>query len=219
MSKIELKLIDSMGTDVTSVANAARVSFGKTAAEYSCEDNVKLVKYLAKNNHWTPMCSLQLSVSVKLPLQIHAQLVKHQIGGVINTQSRRYVRGELEFFEPVFREAPGKNVKQGSGKEIEKAANIKDIHTRAIGQAQGFYEQLLSEGVCAEQARGVLPVDLMTSCIVVGSLPYFARIYKQRTDPHAQKEWLIFCEQLSDICTELFPVTWVFLIGGADGQS
>ena len=51
MSKIELELIDSMGTDVTSVANSARCSFGKTAAEYPFEDNVKLVKYLSKHNH------------------------------------------------------------------------------------------------------------------------------------------------------------------------
>lgn len=210
MSKIEVEFLSSMGTD-SDVADTARCSFGKTAAEYSAESNNKLIKYLARNAHWTPFCSLQLRVSIKLSLQIHAQLIKHQIGGTINTMSRRYVRGELEFFAPVFREAPNGSVKQGSGDVMKVPTTAETIHYDAMFHAERAYQELLAEGVCAEQARGVLPVDLMTSCVVVGSLPYFARIYKQRTDPHAQKEWAPLCDKLDEICTELFPVSWTAL--------
>ena len=214
MSKIEVKLIDSMGDDFKTVAGTARVSFGKSAEDYTDEQNIKLVKYLARNSHWTPACSLQAILSIKLPLAIHAQLVTHKQGGVINTMSRRYVRSELEFYEPSFRHAPDRSVKQGSGDLMANQDRPLIYHDRAVTAALGTFNKMLELGVCPEQARYYLPQNLMTKCTVVGSLPYFARIYKQRACSHAQGgdveggEWRTITEQMDAIFSELWPVTW-----------
>ena len=56
---IEVELIDHMGTDA-SVVNAARVIFGKRIKEMS-EGDTKLIRYLAKHNHWSPLVIVQYS--------------------------------------------------------------------------------------------------------------------------------------------------------------
>ena len=219
MSKIEVELVDSMGDDFKSVANTARVSFGKKADAYTDEQNIKLVKYLIKNSHWTPLCSLQANISMKIPLVIHAQLVTHKKGGVINTMSRRYVRDELEFYEPTFRKTPEGSVKQGSGDVFESQERPLIYHDRAVEGAIDIYNQMLDMGVCAEQARYYLPQNLMTKCTVVGSLPYFARIYKQRSDSHAQGgdkdggEWKTITDGMDDIFSRLWPIAWSLITG------
>ena len=48
-----VELVDYMGSDLT-VVNAARVSFGKQKIEFEDGDE-KLIKYLAKHNHWSPI--------------------------------------------------------------------------------------------------------------------------------------------------------------------
>jgi len=53
-----------MGTDL-SVVNAARVSFAKESNEFSDKDE-KLIKYLAKHNHWSPFGHASCSLESKL---------------------------------------------------------------------------------------------------------------------------------------------------------
>jgi len=96
MSKIEVELIDKMGSDLT-IVNAARVSFGKRKTEMSAGDE-KLIKYLAKHNHWSPFGHASLQFRIKAPIFVARQLVKHTVGLVWNEISRRYVDYEPEFY-------------------------------------------------------------------------------------------------------------------------
>jgi len=63
---ISVELIDKMGTDNT-VVDAARVSFSKEAANYTEEQNSKLIKYLAKHNHWSPSLIVLCNSESRLP--------------------------------------------------------------------------------------------------------------------------------------------------------
>jgi thymidylate synthase (FAD) len=74
------------------------------------------------------------------------------------------------------------------------------------------YKQLLSIGVCAEQARMVLPQSMYTSYYVTGSLSAFARAYKLRIDKHAQREIQELAESWNNIIKDLFPVSWKAVI-------
>ena len=95
---MNVNLIDVMGTDL-SVVNAARVSFAKDSKELSDKDE-KLIKYLAKHNHWSPFGHASLQFRIKAPIFVARQLVKHQVGLVWNEVSRRYVDDEPEFYIP-----------------------------------------------------------------------------------------------------------------------
>jgi thymidylate synthase (FAD) len=203
--------IDHMGDD-KAVVNAARVSFANDLSynEFSDKDE-KLIKYLAKNNHWSPFAHTAIKLKVKAPIFIARQLVKHQVGGVWNEVSRRYVDFPPEFFLPDDVRGRPINTKQGSSDVILDKSYITKI-LESYEQSLQCYNELINDGVCPEQARMVLPLGCMTDWYWTGSLIFWARVYKQRSDPHAQKEASHLAAQIDEIISELFPFSWRELI-------
>jgi thymidylate synthase ThyX len=74
------------------------------------------------------------------------------------------------------------------------------------------YERLLSLGVCAEQARQVLPQSMMTTWIWSGTLGAFCDMLVLRLDEHTQYETRVVAQQVAEIVKELFPVSYVALV-------
>jgi len=67
--------------------------------------------------------------------------------------------------------------------------------------------------VAPEQARMILPQNMMTEWYWTGSLMFFARVCAQRLDPHAQAETSEVARQIADVVRPLFPVSWLALTG------
>lgn len=208
-NKSSVELFDFMGNDL-SVCNAARVSFDKVS-EYDIDGNiqdkdVKLINYLAKHNHWSPFAHTTLKFRISTPIFIARQLGKHQVGLVWNEVSRRYVDEEPTFFFPDKWRKRAESVKQGSSEEEYKFTNI--IHPEhLVNELSNYYIVLLQEGVAPEQARMILPQNMMTTFIWTGSLMAFFRVYKERTNPHAQKEIQDVAKDIWKDCKEIFPVS------------
>ena len=78
----------------------------------------------------------------------------------------------------------------------------------AVRECLLTYDELLKRGVAPEQARAVLPQGTYTEWWWTGSLSGYARVYKQRIDPHAQWEVREYAEAISKIIQPLFPVSW-----------
>lgn len=216
-SNIEVQYVDHMGTD-KSVVRAARVSFAQDDnVDFSgalTEKDVKLITYLAKHGHWTPLAHTSITVRVKAPLPIRTQCMKHAVGFVINEESRRYVSYTPEYFVPEFRIKVA-NKKQGSGSafEGEDQAELQGIYLDSVKVSVATYEALLERGVAEEQARFALPQGVMVNWYWTGSLAAFARFYKQRTDDHAQLEIQQLAQEVGFIMERLFPVSWKALTG------
>ena len=202
-----------MGSDLT-VVNAARVSFDKRHEEFQEKDE-KLIGYLARHGHWTPFAHAQLQFRVTAPIFVARQLVKHQVGLVWNEVSRRYVDDEPVFYFPNWRFRPEASIKQGSGKEVDKiVAKESDAGLRFVCKtALDEYVLALEAGIAPEQARMMLPQNTMTSWYWTGSLMAFARVCKQRLDPHAQQETREVAQQINELIKPLFPVSWAALNG------
>ena len=223
---IKVDYVDHMGTDLT-VVNAARVSFDKESdwkldfsKDHKFGDNVlsdadtKLVAYLANHNHWSPFAHTSIQLRIKAPIFVARQLVKHQVGGVWNEVSRRYVDSEPEFYFPeVWRGRPTDGVKQGSSGVVTHVHGVLVSHGAqyAASTALGTYNQLIDGGVAPEQARMILPQNMMTEWYWTGSIMFFARVCAQRLDPHAQAETSEVARQIADIVHPLFPVSWMAL--------
>lgn len=217
MSQMKVEHIDHMGND-DSVVNAARVSFAKQADQYTEAQNARLIKYLARHNHWTPFAHAFVTLRFKAPIAIHAQCVKHQIGFAMNTVSRRYVSDEPELFIPEFRTAPSGSIKQGSGDVLDK---ISQVEVRRSYKAHcdnmiNLYNSLIVKGIAPEQARFVLPQGVMTEWVWSGSLQAWARFYNQRSDSHAQQEIQFLAHEVNKIVGALFPIAWDALTGVTD---
>src|SRR5690554_1801393 len=206
------------------VCDMARVSFRKEASQFSKERNEKLIQYLAKHNHWAPFGHPQITIYEEVPIFVAAQRMKHVVGFVYNSVSRRYVDDEPEFYVPeVWRSRPEGSVKQGSGDiridEIiplrgAKPCSVSTLYAEVLDECLHLYNSMIARGIAPEQARMVLPQSMYTSYYVTGSLAAFARFYKQRIDDHAQKEIQELARQVGDIIQPLYPVSWKALTGG-----
>jgi len=213
----EVTYIDRLGTDL-SVANAARVSFGRTSEMDTSdvwgppvlkEKDHKLIKYLAKHKHISPFGHCFASFHIKAPVFVARQLVKHKFLRW-NEISRRYVSDKPEFYKPQLREA-SLDKKQGSGDDMEDSVLDSVIEQAGI-EAAKQYTYLLSRGVCEEQARMVLPTSLMTEWYWSGSLDAWADMCRLRCAPDTQLETRVVADQISEKMAELFPVSWKSLL-------
>jgi len=168
----------------------------------------KLIRYLAKHNHWTPFAHPQITLRIKAPISVRTQFFKHKQGFVENEISRRYVSFEPDFYRPTWRGKPTNGAKQGSEDFIQVAPNTSSLYDQAIAAAMYAYNTLLEDGVAPEQARFVLPQGMYTEWYWTGSLAAYARFYSQRIDIHAQWEIRQYAEKIGKIISPLFPVSW-----------
>lgn len=226
-ANIKVTYLNHMGDDL-SVVNAARVSFDKESDwEYGFSDaegefkhiklaDEKLINYLAKHKHFSPFNHAFLSFRVKAPIFVARQLVKHKFLPW-NEISRRYVDSEPEFYVPNKYRLKAENVKQGSSEETTevfinpwgyKECPINDVHHQHIGACFEMYKGLLDSGICAEQARMVLPQNTMTEWVWSGSLGAFLDMLVLRLDPHTQYESRIVAQQIAEHVSKLFPVSY-----------
>ena len=229
-----VELIDKMGTDL-SVVNAARVSFDKKSfwvlethpesidpetgeTTYSKVQiglppgDERLIKFLAEHNHWTPFGHAALSFHIKAPIFVARQLVKHTVGLVWNEVSRRYVDSAPEIYYPDNWRKRNEDKKQGSYED--QFVDVKDLSSSAeavCNASIAYYKDLLAAGVCAEQARMVLPQNIFTEWYWSGSLIAFARVCNLRCKKDTQLETRLVAEQIDTITKELFPVSWKYL--------
>lgn len=212
---MSVELIDVFGDDLT-VVNAARVSFAKESHEMTLGDE-KLVKYLAVHNHVTPFFHPQARFRLKMPIFIAREWFRHQIGFARNEVSRRYVDTDPEFWMPTELRKRDNNKKQGSKDERIRYNGHCLAHIRATNEkALETYNYLLGHDVCPEQARAVLPQSMMTEFIETGSLAAYARLYKLRTDPTAQREIQELAEQVGFLLAEKFPISWSALTSSSE---
>lgn len=180
--------------------------------------DAKLINYLASHKHYSPFNHSFISVRVKAPVFVARQLVKHKFMPW-NEVSRRYVKGEVEFYIPEYWRQAADNVKQGSSQEDANPVSlwqfdswVEDVEAHHE-DALNFYNHLLEEGVCAEQARQVLPQSMMTTWVWSGTLGAFCDMLKLRLDPHTQYETRLVAQEVSKIVKELFPVSYKALVG------
>lgn len=229
MADIAVEYIDHMGNDLRAV-NAARVSFDKESGEFTYRKDYPkgsdeaLVSYLAKHNHWTPFAHCIITLRETVPIFVARQRFKHMVGFTYNEVSRRYVDDTPEFYVPdVWRSRPEGSVKQGSGEGVVTNLHCGDevyawnespqeaYHDHLTSSLE-LYNEMLKNNVSPEMARMVLPQSMMTSYYVTGSLAAFARAYKQRIDPHSQKEIQDLAVQWDAIIRPLFPHAWSAMV-------
>lgn len=179
-------LLDHMGNEST-ITNAARVSFGKLKSEFDEKDEV-LLKYLIENKHMTPLEHVKFTFSVHCPLYVRSQWMRHRACSY-NEISRRYTEFEMELYTPKNYRKQSDNNKQASIDElVEKNEEAYMLTEYINAEALAIYYKLLELGVCKEQARGVLPQNMMTTFWWTVDLRNLINFLVLRDDSHAQKE-------------------------------
>ena len=196
-------LVDRLGTE-TSIVNAARVSFGKIRTEMDDRD-AALVRYLIKNHHTSPLEHVVFTFLVHCPLFIRSQWHRHRTWSY-NEISRRYTDVDIEFYTPpelpeqaeIDRQAsrPAEHLDQAACKAL-----IEEHHKRSLD----LYHKLLEQGVCREQARGVLPQDMMTTFWATVDLNNLLKFLELRDSDHAQWEIREYAIAIKKLIKPDFP--------------
>lgn len=211
----KVELLETFGSDLT-VVNAARVSLGKHVDEFT-ERDAKLCKYLADHDHISPFFHPQARFRLKMPIWMAREWYRHTIGFARNEVSRRYVDDEPTFHLPEFIRGRAANKKQGSLDDAHHENELMmNVVKESCSQSLYHYNGLIKSGVPPEQARMVLPQNMMTEFIETGSLAAYARLCKLRMGPDAQKEIQDVARLVSDALSTKFPATWNVLLSSQD---
>jgi thymidylate synthase (FAD) len=190
------------------VAWAARVS--NPSNQNNTATAPKLVQYLIKNQHWSPLEMVHVSMEIKTTRDIARQILRHRSFS-FQEFSQRYAdpTTDLGF---VIREArlQDTNNRQNS---VELGSDDNALAEEwamrqvvATDAALDAYEWAIENGIAKEQARAVLPEGNTESTIIMaGSLRSWVHYCQLRMDRATQKEHRIVAEQCWVIIGQHFP--------------
>ena len=210
-----IEVIDHLGNDLT-VSNSARVSFGKRKDKYDKSDE-RLVRYLAKNKHYSPFRHLMVQFHIKAPEFVMRQWYKHVVGAETtssystkdhawNEISGRYVPVE-EYYIPENWRQQSEDSKQASVGAIAQQEEASECYAKAIQIGRHYYERLLELGVAKEQARIVMPLSQYTEVYWTASFQAIVNFIELRDEPTAQWEIREYAKALKEQMSSIYPKT------------
>ena len=212
-----VEYISHMGTDL-SVVNAARVSFGVEKEDID-EKDARLIDYLMQHNHTSPFEHCVVTMRFVVPLFIRSQHHRHRTWSY-NEISRRYTSMDMEFYEPKKFRTQHKSNRQASNEELvnpdlnqapQNPLSVSFLASDAVkhhnDSSLGLYNLLIENGVCREQARGVLPQNLYTQYYGTVNLHNLLKFVSLRTHEGAQWEIQKVAQACLTITRGLFPHT------------
>jgi thymidylate synthase (FAD) len=210
-----VQYVDHLGDDKT-VVNSARVSFGVEKKELDEKDK-KLIKYLVEHKHTSTLEHCVLTFKFVVPLFVRSQHHRHRTWSY-NEISRRYTDVNIQLYEPKEFRTQHKSNRQASNENdlINPGVNGAGfMHSRTAAERVRFHHQaslklyhaLMEQGVCREQARGVLPQNMYTEYYGTANLNNLFKFIDLRTHEGAQWEIQKVAEACLEIAKELYPST------------
>lgn len=196
-------LIDTLGTEAT-IVNAARVSFGKIKKNME-ERDIALLKYLIENKHTSPLEHIVFTFSIHCPLFIRGQWHRHRTWSY-NEISRRYTEIDMEFYTPDHLRVQAETNRQASVDNPDfKDAELRLLIRKHNEDSFKLYEHLLQAGVCREQARGVLPQNMMVTFWGTVNLSNLLHFLELRDSEHAQWEIREYAKAIKKLIKPVVP--------------
>ncbi len=168
----------------------------------------KLVQYLIKNNHWSPLEMVHVSLEIRTTRDIARQILRHRSFS-FQEYSQRYAdpTKDLGF---VTREARLQDPKNRQNSVENKNTRLDDEWEAMQGcvraAVKDAYNFAIENGIAKEQARAVLPEGMTESVVIMaGSLRSWVHYCQLRMDIATQKEHRIVAEQCWNAIIEQFP--------------
>ena len=190
------------------IAWAARVS--NPSNQNNTKTAPKLVQYLIKNQHWSPLEMVHVSMEIKTTRDIARQILRHRSFS-FQEYSQRYAdpTKDLGFVTREARLQDAKNRQNSvelSPDENRLAEEWNVMQKQALNAANMAYQWAIDRGIAKEQARAVLPEGCTESVMIMsGSLRSWVHYCQLRMDKATQKEHRIVAEQCWEIICAHFP--------------
>ncbi len=204
LDKGYVKLIDHMGDD-DRICEAAR-----TSTKSDGKDSAGLIDYLMRHRHSSPSEFVVFTFKIKCPLFVFRHIVRHRMASINETSGRYSVLND-EFWFPGpadIRKQSKKNMQMTDEKLIDYSdvfcEDLKDISDKATNK----YKKALENGVCREQARTILPINIYTKFYWKIDLHNLLHFLKLRDDKHAQEETRMFAKAIARLVKDIVPLSF-----------
>ena len=194
------------------IAFCAKVS--NPAAQINTETSERLIKYLIKHQHWSPLEMVSVCLEIETTRDIARQLIRHRSFS-FQEFSQRYAN-PLEDLEMVTREARFQDPKN---RQNSVAIDATDEKQRRIAedwnmkqmafmrQSKDLYQWAIDSGIAKEQARAVLPEGNTVSRLYVnGTLRSWIHYIELRSGNGTQLEHMEVARRVGEVITNIFPL-------------
>jgi thymidylate synthase (FAD) len=191
------------------IAYCARVS--NPANQYNTETSEKLIKYLIKHQHWSPLEMVSACVEIVTTRDIARQILRHRSFS-FQEFSQRYADPTAELDEAfVLRECRLQDTKnrQNSVETDDRylAIEWERAQKRVLHVVKQEYKWAIDNGIAKEQARAVLPEGLTVSRMYMnGTLRSWIHFIQLRAGNGTQKEHQLIALACAQAIAEIFPM-------------
>lgn len=187
------------------VAYCARVS--NPANQSNTETNEKLIKYLIKNNHWSPLEMVSICLEIETTRDIARQILRHRSFS-FQEFSQRYAVADLGFVTREARLQDKKNRQNSIETENAELEETWESVQELLGEhAEKAYKWALDNGIAKEQARSVLPEGMTKSRMYMnGTLRSWVHYIQLRSGNGTQKEHREIAIKCAEQIATVFPL-------------
>jgi len=189
------------------VAFCARVS--NPSNQSNSETSERLIKYLIRNKHWSPLEMVSVCLEVETTRDIARQFLRHRSFS-FQEFSQRYAdpTKDLDF---VLREARLQDTKNRQNSIETDDANLQrrweEQQEFVIASAKSAYDWAIVNGIAKEQARAVLPEGNTVSRLYInGTLRSWIHYIDLRIEIGTQKEHRQIAEACAEVIAKVFPI-------------
>ena len=200
----QVKLIHSTPDGDNLIAYMARVS--NPTNQNNTETSSKLISYLIKHKHWSPLEMVNMCVEINTTRSISAQILRHRSFS-FQEFSQRYAAVTDNPVIPDLRRQDTKN-RQNSIDDLDPFTK-QELQLKAkyvFDQAQMLYDEMLGVGVAKECARDVLPLCSPTKLYMNGTLRSWVHYCDLRCSNGTQLEHKIIADQCKELIIQQFPM-------------
>jgi thymidylate synthase (FAD) len=188
------------------VAFAARVS--NPANQNNSETSEKLVRYLIKNQHWSPLEMVSICLEIDTTRDIARQILRHRSFS-FQEFSQRYADASQLGFE--LKEARLQDTKNRQNSIVTDNLALQawweERQKRVLEESKNAYEWALVNGIAKEQARAVLPEGMTGSRLYMnGTLRSWVHYIQLRSANGTQKEHQDVALACADAIEPIFPM-------------
>ena len=199
------------------VAFCARVS--NPSNQTNKDTSEKLIRYLVKNQHWSPLEMVSMCLEIETTRDIARQILRHRSFS-FQEFSQRYAdpTQELDF---VLREARLQDTKNRQNSiELDKesdghsilAGTWRNKQTQVLEVVKEAYDWAITNGIAKEQARAVLPEGLTVSRLYMnGTLRSWIHYIQLRSANGTQKEHKEIALKCAEVIAKVFPMANEFV--------
>jgi len=190
------------------IAYCARVS--NPSNQFNTETSEKLIRYLVKHAHWSPLEMVSACVEISTTRDIARQILRHRSFS-FQEFSQRYAdpTKDLSFILREARLQDPKNRQNSVETDDERLQRDWEHHQQqVIDYARSAYEWAIAKGIAKEQARAVLPEGLIESKLYMnGTLRSWVHFIELRSANGTQKEHQLVALACAKAIAAIFPMT------------